>query len=87
MNNPLNVVTGATGLLGSGVVEQLVQRGERVRAIVRPTSDTALLRQLGVEQVVVDLSDPAALRSAFQGGGRRLPLCRSGERLGTVAIV
>src|SRR4051794_1200625 len=39
----LHVVTGATGLLGSHVVEQLVARGERVRAVVRGGSDTRFL--------------------------------------------
>ena len=45
----LNVVTGATGLLGSHLVEQLVARGEHVRALVRPASDVTFLRQCGVE--------------------------------------
>jgi 2-alkyl-3-oxoalkanoate reductase len=67
MDDKLNVVTGATGLLGSSVVEQLVQRGRRVRAIARPSSDTSFLKQLGVELATVDLGEPSGLRSAFQG--------------------
>ncbi len=63
----LNVVTGATGLLGSHVVEQLVARGERVRALVRPSSDVAFLRRLGVELAVGDLQTPATLSGAFEG--------------------
>jgi nucleoside-diphosphate-sugar epimerase len=63
----LNVVTGATGLLGSHIAEQLRERGERVRALVRPTSDTAFLRSLGVELVVGDLSEPASLPRAVEG--------------------
>jgi nucleoside-diphosphate-sugar epimerase len=62
-----NVVTGATGLLGSHLVGQLVERGERVRAVVRPGSDVALLRRLGVELVEGDLGDPASLPPAFDG--------------------
>src|SRR5205823_14416651 len=65
----LNVVTGATGLLGSHVAEQLIRRGERVRAMVRPSSDTTLLRSLGVELVTGDLLDAAAVRQALTGAG------------------
>jgi nucleoside-diphosphate-sugar epimerase len=63
----LNVVTGATGLLGSHVAEQLVGRGERVRALVRPTSDVSFLQELGVEIVPCDLGDASAVRQAVAG--------------------
>src|SRR5262245_34664979 len=62
-----NLVTGATGLLGSHVAQQLVEQGERVRALVRPSSDTTLLRQLGVELAVGDLGDPESVRAAVDG--------------------
>jgi nucleoside-diphosphate-sugar epimerase len=67
MADKLNVVTGATGLLGSHVAEQLIAGGERVRALVRPTSDTSFLQQLGVELATGDLHDPESLRR-FVGG-------------------
>jgi nucleoside-diphosphate-sugar epimerase len=60
----LNVITGATGLLGSHIAEALVGRGERVRAFVRPTSDVSFLHALGAEQAVGDLHDPESLRRA-----------------------
>jgi nucleoside-diphosphate-sugar epimerase len=63
----LNLVTGATGLLGSHVVEQLVQRGRPVRAFVRPASDATFLKQLGIELCTGDLEDPASLRPALAG--------------------
>ncbi len=63
----LSLVTGATGLLGSHIAERLVQRGRRVRALVRPTSDTSFLRSLGVELVVGDLADESACREAVSG--------------------
>jgi nucleoside-diphosphate-sugar epimerase len=63
----MNVVTGATGLLGSHIAEQLRERGERVRALVRPGSDTEFLRQLGAELAVGDLADPDSLRRAVAG--------------------
>jgi nucleoside-diphosphate-sugar epimerase len=63
----LNVLTGATGLLGSHIAEQLVGRGERVRCLVRPTSDVRFLRSLGVEMVIGDLAVPASVREAVRG--------------------
>jgi nucleoside-diphosphate-sugar epimerase len=62
-----NLVTGATGLLGSHVVEHLLARGESVRALVRPGSDTSWLRQRGVELVEGDLNRPDSLPPAMEG--------------------
>jgi len=61
------LVTGGTGLLGSHVVERLVARGSRVRALVRPGSRTGFLDSLGVELVVGDLTDPASCARAARG--------------------
>jgi|SRR5579864_3998391 len=60
-------VTGATGLVGSHVVEEGLRREHRVRALVRPTSDAHWLDQWGVEKVTGDLSDPVALRQGVGG--------------------
>jgi nucleoside-diphosphate-sugar epimerase len=63
----LTAVTGATGLLGSHLTERLLARGHRVRALVRPRSDSAWLRQRGVEVVVGDLGDLASLPRFVEG--------------------
>ena len=63
----LDLITGATGLLGSHVAERLVAQGRRVRALVRPGSDVAFLQTLGVEREVGDLTDPASCDRATQG--------------------
>src|SRR5436305_11152085 len=60
------LVTGASGLVGSHVVEALVARGDAVRALVRPASRAAVLR-LGADAVVGDVTDPAAWRAAARG--------------------
>src|SRR2546426_4740451 len=60
------LVTGASGLVGSHVVEALVARGEPVRALVRPASRAAVLR-LGAEAVTGDVTDPAAWQAAARG--------------------
>ncbi|MFW6078333.1 MAG: NAD-dependent epimerase/dehydratase family protein [Gemmatimonadota bacterium] len=57
-------VTGATGFVGSHLVETLVERGARVRALIRPTSDTRLLDRLGVERVEGSMADVGTLRRA-----------------------
>lgn len=67
MTKRLNVITGATGLLGSHIAEQLRERGERVRALVRRASDTTFLKQLGVELAFGDLNEPASLPDIFDG--------------------
>src|SRR5262245_56273777 len=60
-------VTGATGLVGGHAVEEGLKRGHRVRALVRPTSDTRWLDQWGVERITGDLEDPKALRAGVDG--------------------
>jgi nucleoside-diphosphate-sugar epimerase len=60
-------VTGATGLVGGHVVEEALGRGFRVRALVRPSSDVRKLDEWGVEKVVGDLEDPAALARGVEG--------------------
>jgi nucleoside-diphosphate-sugar epimerase len=61
------LVTGATGFLGSHIVERLVQKGDDVRALVRPSSDTSLLEEWGVELVSGDVEDPKTLAPAMDG--------------------
>ncbi len=57
------LVTGASGLVGSHVVEALRVGGELVRALVRPASRAAVER-LGAEAILGDVTDPAAWRAA-----------------------
>lgn len=61
------LVTGATGFVGSHLVERLASEGWGVRALVRPTSDTGHLRRLGVELETGDLADGEAIRRASGG--------------------
>lgn len=60
-------VTGATGLTGSNVCQQLVERGDRVRALLRPTADVAPLEAIGVEIVHGDLTDAESVQQAAAG--------------------
>ena len=61
------LVTGATGHLGANLVRALVERGERVRALVRPTTDRRAIDGLNVEVAVGDLKDASSLEAAVEG--------------------
>jgi nucleoside-diphosphate-sugar epimerase len=60
-------ITGGTGFIGSRVLQKLVQRGDRVRALVRSVPGAELVRAMGAEPVTGDLNDRAALRQGMQG--------------------
>jgi dihydroflavonol-4-reductase len=61
------LVAGASGFVGSHIVRLLVQRGRKVRVLLRKTSSVAALAGLPVEIVYGDVLDPASLRSAMTG--------------------
>jgi len=65
------LVTGATGFVGWHVARQLLERGERVRALVRDAarSAKALAELAGIETVPGDLRDEESLTSAVAGCG------------------
>ncbi|OGF56312.1 MAG: hypothetical protein A2Z21_03960 [Candidatus Fraserbacteria bacterium RBG_16_55_9] len=59
-------VTGATGLVGSHLVERLIKRGNTVRVLVRPSSQTGFLVEQGVECLPGDLVNLARLAEMTQ---------------------
>jgi 2-alkyl-3-oxoalkanoate reductase len=59
------LVTGAGGFLGQYIVEQLVARGDRVRALSR--KHYPALDSLGVEAIKGDVQDPDAVTAACRG--------------------
>lgn len=64
----LALVTGATGLVGSHVVERLVAEGWTVRGLVRDPRSAAWVRELGVAELVTgDVLDRAAFAAAARG--------------------
>jgi uncharacterized protein YbjT (DUF2867 family) len=59
-------VVGASGTLGSEIVRALLEKGARVRAMVRATSDRTKLESLGVTDfIVADLRDAASIQQAL----------------------
>src|SRR5688572_29457798 len=62
------LVTGANGFLGRHVVNELLRRGHRVRAIVRPAARLVDLRWPGeVDLHFGDLRTSPTLEAAFEG--------------------
>ncbi|MFO7894539.1 MAG: NAD-dependent epimerase/dehydratase family protein [Longimicrobiales bacterium] len=61
------LITGATGFVGSHLVEALAAQGARARVLVRETSDTSFLDRHGFETVMGSLGDEASLRKAVAG--------------------
>jgi len=65
-SSPRALVTGGNGFLGSHLVEALVQRGYRVRCLVRKKSDLRWIEGLKVEVFLGDLSDLDSLYGAVK---------------------
>jgi dihydroflavonol-4-reductase len=65
---PYSLVTGANGFLGATLVRKLLERGERVKAFVRPETDLTSLRGLPTDRVLLcdgDLMDAGSLYRAM----------------------
>ncbi|RZU66651.1 NAD(P)H dehydrogenase (quinone) [Microterricola gilva] len=86
------VITGATGQLGSLVVDALLQAGTPAAEIVgtgRNEQRLAELRERGIRTVVADYNDGAALEAAFAGADAVLLISGSevGQRVAQHASV
>ena len=73
---------GATRATGLEVARILAGRGEAVTAVVRPASDDAPLRKLGVTVLAGDVMDAASVRAAFESGRFRAVISTVGGRRG-----
>ncbi len=59
------VVTGATGYVGGVLVRTLLKAEEKVRVVIPPFENQALLKDLDVEVVVADIRDYDAIEAAI----------------------
>lgn len=60
-------VTGASGFVGANLVHELVARGHRVKALVRPESDLRGVAGADFERVTGDVGDREKLQKAMAG--------------------
>jgi uncharacterized protein YbjT (DUF2867 family) len=66
----MNLIVGATGLVGGEICRRLSAQQKPVRALVRPTGDASRIDELcgsGAELAAGDLKDPASIRAACAG--------------------
>jgi nucleoside-diphosphate-sugar epimerase len=61
------LVTGASGLLGSNICRLAAADGRKVTGLVRTDADAEVLRGLGVDAVIGDITDRASLDAATRG--------------------
>ena len=66
----VNLVTGASGFIGSAIVRALLRRGETVHALVRPGRQTHALRDLPVTILRADITLPDTLAPVLEGVDR-----------------
>lgn len=75
------LITGATGNIGTELVNILSRQGISFRVMVRSAQDAeALNAQPGVDAVIGDFDDPASLEPALSGVTRAFLLTPSSER-------
>jgi len=60
-------ITGATGFIGSHLVNHLSRTGHRLVCLARPTSDRKILEESGATIVFGDVTDRSATREVMQG--------------------
>jgi dihydroflavonol-4-reductase len=59
-------LTGATGFIGGRLVDRLLERGDRLRGLVRTPSAAAHLEARGVKLIEGDITDPVALERGLR---------------------
>lgn len=66
----MNLIVGATGLVGGEICRRLAAAQRPVRALVRPTGDASRIEELrnsGAELAQGDLKDPESIQAACNG--------------------
>ncbi|NCI19069.1 NmrA family NAD(P)-binding protein [Clostridium botulinum] len=64
----MNIILGATGQIGTMLVDNLLEQGQPVKAVIRNYSKAQELKNKGVEVFITDSFEVEALKKAFHGG-------------------
>ncbi len=64
------LITGASGFIGSTLVDEALKRGWEVTAAVRPSSDKTYLQDPRIQFLNLNFKDEKALQSALEKSGR-----------------
>jgi uncharacterized protein YbjT (DUF2867 family) len=67
VSNGTYVILGATGNTGSIIADLLLSKGKKVRVVGRDAGRLQRFVRQGAEAFISDMSDPAALTTAFRG--------------------
>ena len=59
-------VTGGTGFLGQSLISQLIRKGDRIKILVRPASQSKINNPL-IEKIIGDIRDKKTFESALSG--------------------
>jgi len=78
------IVLGASGNVGSAVVETLKAANQKIIAVTHSRENVTALDQDNVEVAAVDVKDSAALRDVFRRGRRAFLLNPPGDNAGDV---
>jgi uncharacterized protein YbjT (DUF2867 family) len=77
------LVAGATGMVGGMIVDGLLARGKRVRALVRSAKSAEIFQARGVDTALGDLKDRASLDRACAGAEVVITTANSASRGGS----
>lgn len=69
MKQPYVLVTGANGFLGATLVRKLLERGERVKAFVRPETNLSALEGLPQDRVLLQVGNIMSESSIYRAMG------------------
>lgn len=70
MQRDLFFVTGGTGYIGGAVIDLLLSKGIKVRALARSSAKADQLLKRGVKDIAIgDFTDPESLKPALEGVG------------------
>src|SRR3990167_838210 len=59
-------ITGATGFIGTAIIQRLIESGNKIRALVRPISQLRIKHPY-IEKVTGDICDRKSFEDALKG--------------------